>query len=229
MDKISELIEVKDLWIKNSKYFNKATFYSDKIMEINYPNVFKDYERTEKLYMIKFLGNILLSEISLQNCELEHIKLKNEFYNFHLDSKDFINNENLSSDLRKIYYFYSLFKNISKNFKNINIEKYKMKVIYGIEPNIFQVLSSLYLEEFEDIQIMLNINNNGKLSLRCNQNIKDINLNDISNKYFSGGGHAKAAGGKINLTEKFYSQNSMEKLISDLIKEKQSIEQEFSL
>jgi oligoribonuclease NrnB/cAMP/cGMP phosphodiesterase (DHH superfamily) len=226
LEKIADLIQVKDLWIKGSKNFNKSTFLSDNLMNIRYPEIFKDNERNEKLYLIKNLGKLLLSDLSLKDIEKEFIDLKNNYYNKYIGA-ELSKNDDLSSELRKQYYFYTLFLKITNNFKIIKIDDYKMKVLYGIEPHIFQILSSLYLENNTDIDIMMNLSSNGKLSLRCNQDLEKINLSDISTKYFNGGGHAKAAGGKIELKDNIYSQNTIEKLIKDIILSKKDIEVQF--
>jgi len=205
---LGDFIDAHDRWLENSIYFHKSNFLSDKIFNIQFLDEMKNEKRDYIFYIIEkytnFLksGNIFDLESSSYNFDLIYLKDKIDF--------DLYKNINISLKLKYINYYAEFYLN------KINIELLKFKnnfvlVFYNLDKEIFQYMSKIIMKNRKNIDFLMNISTSGSISFRSQ---KEIDVGNISKKYFNGGGHKNAGGAKINING-IHSKKELYKYLID--------------
>jgi len=199
---IAEIINISDNYISSVENFEKIKILSSIIWnKINYPNNLSEFKREHVFYIIEEIGSLIISDLDTLEIEISYLIKEKEYLLKKIENKEIKKNHGLSTESLFIYYIYELFfkKELDFTYINVNNVKYKTIVFFDLS-NIFQDLSNYILKEHNEIDIFMNVNQNGSFSLRTNN--QKIDLNDISQHYFKGGGHKKSAGGKIDFNFK---------------------------
>ena len=194
LDKLSSLINVTDMWIQGHTNFNTANLMADLIFEQPwYPPNMEELGRTYKFHLIERLfngvekgGSVMQLERSLYDIKLAFLKQQGLSESLLIDT-----------DISLEHKFYHLvFQELSSvGIDTISIDNYTVAVFYAWTGNLFQHVSSMILHDSKNIDITLRVNSQGKLSLRAAH--EKYKLGELSQKYFRGGGHPCAAGGKL--------------------------------
>ena len=188
----AEIVNAYDLWQQEHEYFNLGKAFNEIVGAYNYsfPEDIKDLET--KMIIAIFANYIEMVKEGKSVLELEKMRYEIERGIFLGDDED---NEELTLHEIKVNFLtdYIMGKDL---YEIIEIDGYTTYVFTGLS-KIFQIFSNKILMENEDIHIALNISQRGTMSIRGRRT--DIDLGQLSKKYFNGGGHPQAAGGSLGL------------------------------
>lgn len=209
---ISNLVNAHDIALEESKLYHKGNYIADLIFrDIQYPNLLKDYKREHLFFLIEnvskeFFNGLYTEEVErrISDINLEYLKTK-------MKDKIILNDKDISVKHKMYKYFAELIKDME--FKVIEANNQKIIVVFDLKES-FQYLSKHYLLDNPDIDIMLNVKRNKKISGRTRKD--HINLALICETHLNGGGHKKAAGGYLN--KEVHSQEEAEEVIEKLLK-----------
>jgi len=192
-------------------------FSKDIVKNIKMPYMFKELEYKLKEFMKEQLNDFIIEKRTINEVEKESNFIEEKFIYLMLP-KDISGNKNMSKDTKKIKMYFEYSKLNSKNdYSIINIDGLKSKVVFNMGIGVFQVWSSDYLRFYEkDVDFMIHISKNGAVSLRTRKN--GINVAEISSKFFGGGGHIQASGGKIDVKKDIENQMESEFIVKNKIK-----------
>ena len=190
----ASIVNAYDLWKENDQYFSKGKALT-RIVEdhtYSYPDGFEDEERNMILSLLDHAYILLRNGYSV-------MKMEQELYNTerHLLLSGKEDNEDLTLHEVRVNTFIDKIMEMEA-YTIVNIDGFDTYVFTGLS-KIFQTFSNNILHNNERIHVAVNISKRGSMSFRSRRD--DINLGAIVKKYFNGGGHYKAAGGKIIFEE----------------------------
>ncbi|MDE6958488.1 3',5'-cyclic-nucleotide phosphodiesterase [Helicobacter apodemus] len=205
LEPMVEMINSIDLWREEGYGFEFGKVAMRLIVECKELNrfMFENEDRTYKLALLKEASKFL-------NQERGHILLDNEILSL---KKKFLKGSLMSDTL----------DNLASNFQvellkkyldkcHITCEEYQGFLSYSI--GSISVLANLFLKQNPQFHFFLDVNAKGNVSLRAN-NACDVSV--LAKKYFNGGGHANASGGKIEgFKESFLYEDIYENIQSIL-------------
>ncbi len=192
LEPMVEMIDNIDLWQEGGCFFEFGKVAMRLIVEAKELNrfMFDESDRLYKLALLRESAQFLLKEnghILLDNAILE---LKKKFLGGSLNSDTL---DNLASNTQC-----DLLSQMTESC-SVHCGKYRGFLSYSIG-NI-SVLANLFLKRNPQFDFYLDVNARGNVSLRAN-NACDVSA--IAKRYFNGGGHPNASGGKIeNFKESF--------------------------
>lgn len=106
-------------------------------------------------------------------------------------------------------------KMLSKNRELLTIHYGEYRGILTYQIGNSSVLGNAFLKANEDYDFFMDINRNGGVSLRADGKI-DVSV--MSNRLFGGGGHANAAGGKIQNFKEVFVYEQLRDRILEIVK-----------
>ncbi len=203
-----KLINIYDLWKEDVEDFGKSNFMANTIFTFlpNYPQIVKKHQVYHYMYIIYELAKRLKND-TVQNVQKDIFNVCNDYYmNFIEDnySKD----DNMSTEARFYRHLYLLTISEYKHFEKFNIEDKVFKVLYDYGDG-FQNVSKYILSEIGDVDFLVLVSKTYRVSIRGS---KFMDVSKIAEKYFNGGGHKEAAGGKlvVDKGEVIRNQKSLE-------------------
>ena len=198
LDELSDLVNVTDLWLQEDPRFCFANLMADMIFDK--PLMILDMQNDQRdlfFYQIFRMFEDYQKGLSLQQIE-------RSFYDYRLD---FLTNSGVDSAIvadtntsLEIKFHSLILLHLAKHKPaTITIDEHRVALFFRWNGTIFQHVSNRYLDKNPHIDIAIRIGSNARLSIRTQRD--NINVGDLSRKYFRGGGHPKAAGGTLNARE----------------------------
>ena len=207
LEPMVEMINSIDLWNEEGFAFEFGKVAMRLIVECKEVNrfMFDDEDRAYKLALLResscFLGD-----------EKGHILLDNAILEM---KKRYLKGSLLSDTLDNLV---SRFQNELLGQKadrcSLYCEKYRGFLSYGIG-NI-SVLANLFLKTHADFDFFLDVSARGNVSLRANGN---CDVSAIAKKYFNGGGHPNASGGKIEDFKESFIYEDIKDFVEQIFKD----------
>lgn len=201
-----------DLWQEENEHFNKGKALTRIVDEYRY-SFPKGLGKKENQFILTALDNayrMLKEGYSVARMESERYSTERKL--FLEDNQD---NEELTLHEVKIENFTDKIMAMNpKPYTVVRVDGYTAYVFTGLS-KIFQIFSNKILNENDDLHIAVNISNRGFMSLRSRE--KDIDLGQISKKYFGGGGHPQAAGGSLGLEDEKLKDKELVQRFIDIV------------
>jgi len=200
-------VNAYDIYLEDDKLFNFGKTMNGLLMSNRriFPKVLLNEER-------KILFKIIEDSAFILNLTKDVVEAERGIYDTLRTylSEGVSNPETLPFDTLKSQFLYNPIVD-NEMFDVIEIEGRKVEVYFDMG-DIFQEFSHLRLEK-SDLDIALNIGLMGNISMRASNNT-DITVDKIAQKYFNGGGHPKASGGRVDKGE--YKRLDREKALEIL-------------
>ncbi|MDE5591756.1 MAG: 3',5'-cyclic-nucleotide phosphodiesterase, partial [Helicobacter sp.] len=201
LEPMVEMINSIDLWREEGYGFEFGKVAMRLINECKELNrfMFDNEDRSYKLTLLKESSKFLPKEkghILLDNAIL---RLKKKFLNGNLTSDTL---DNLASNFQV--------KLLGKKLQKCSVSYRQYQGFLSYSIGSVSVLANLFLKQYPEFHFFLDVNSRGNISLRAN-NACDVSL--LAQKFFNGGGHANASGGKIeNFKESFLYEDIHENI-----------------
>lgn len=224
MELFADYVNTQDLWHNDHEYFSKANYLSDIAFKgYSFPWMISEENFKYKIFTIKKVFNRVKKGWTIRKIQKNFINIQEKYLSKIL-SKEVLKDSNLPIEHKFVKYIYELIKH--KDFPTFNVGKSKGKVFYELGSNIFQQMSHVYNEEIGDVDFVMHVSRNGKLSLRSTGEESSKNVAEIALKYFDGGGHFNASGGSLfeDPNKKITNEAEALKIIKDKIKFINSLE-----
>lgn len=191
----AKMVQAYDLWIEDDEHFGKGSFLANTIFSFlpQYPKVLKSYQVEHYMFVIREIVESLKTK-SVEGVQREIFDICNRFYAGKIE-EGFSRNENMSSEAKYDRYLFHLSKPVYRNFEKFTLEDKRYKVMYDFG-NSFQNVSKYILREVGDVDFLILVHKTQKVSLR---GAPGVNVAEIAQRYFDGGGHAQASGGRLKL------------------------------
>lgn len=206
LNNLTDLINTYDMWKEDNSQINISKSLNQVFNENknSFPEELKDEERLFLFYIIKEMSdNLFKYDIN----EAENRIYSMIFKYFHT----YCSFNNTPLHILRIQFFYE--KLMARKTQHVfEFNGLICEVYFGLS-SIFQEFSSIRLNADNSLGFVANINNKGYISFRTKKD--GINLSELSKKYFSGGGHAKASGGSLlGAPKTFTKQEALMQFIS---------------
>ena len=212
--KFSNIVNAYDMWKENDPYFNKGKLL-DRIIYENRRSFPVELKREERKHILSMLYNTFkLFETSASVSDAE-------FKKYVLERKLFIddNDDNPEITLHEVKVEYFTDKIMAKKpYEILKIDGLNIYLFTGLS-RIFQIFSNKILRENKKIDVAININQFGFMSIRARRD--DVDMGKFAEKYFGGGGHPQAAGGSLGLDkgERIKDDKKLKTIFKEKIKE----------
>jgi len=186
---IIDIVEANDLWkedlpdmLEKGKSLSQMIFDSRNV----FPKVLAEEEVHMLLHNIYEMGKLLATGHKIPEAENAIYGIQRSYF----DPKNELDNP---IHVARIHYMYPLIleKDISIP---IEINGHKGILFYGLS-SIFQEFSHIYLRRNTDIDFVVNVSDQGRMSFRTAKD--NVSMSDMCRMYFNGGGHPKASGGSL--------------------------------
>jgi len=208
MDEYVASVNAYDIWLQDQKdRFEVGKVLARYVMSAKELNrvMFSDESFSYITYLLKE-GSKEIGKDKAQ-IVLDDIlhKIKKDF--FIKDENDTL--ENLVSE----YVVELLIKN--KNNMTIYIDGYKGILTYNIGNT--SIIGNSFLKRNSDYDFFFDLNNRKNISMRADNN---CDVSEIANKYFGGGGHANASGGKFQEFKDSFLYHDIKEQVESFIESK---------
>lgn len=196
MQKFIDMIDCADTWKENEPSFEFGKVALGMIAQSREFSryMFDDFDRDLKFKMLEVAKNYLLDSDNNPR-ENANVELDNNIFldkkkalggNLKTQTMEQILSQKQAEILRSQKEKYTIFLN------DANGDKKRGILTYGIG-NI-SILANLFLTQNSEFDFFLDLGSGGTVSFRANGN---CDVSAVAKKYFNGGGHKNAAGGKI--------------------------------
>ncbi|PZT48810.1 phosphoesterase [Helicobacter valdiviensis] len=204
LEPMVEMINSIDLWQEQEKYFEFGKVAMRLIVEAKELNrfMFDDADRAYKIELLQKSAKFLKEARGYIMLDNAILALKKEFLGGDLNSESL---DNLASN-----YQVALLEQ-QKERCSVYCGKFRGFLSYSIG-NI-SVLANLFLKKNPDFDFFMDVSARGNVSLRAN-NACDVSA--ISQKYFNGGGHLNASGGKIEGFKESFVYEDIKEAIKEI-------------
>lgn len=207
LTKLSNFINISDIWIKEHKSFQKALFFSDCVFSESriFPDIeeLKNTNRNYKLFLIEKIFSFINQNKSVYFIEKRLIDFKKQFIKtndkFKVENKKLLNDKNISIKLKITKFVYSILKETNLDIYETK-DWLKFKVFYNLW-DMAPYIANYYFEDLiqnkvPKVDFIILVSPKGTLWFRS---INEINVKDIAFNYFSGWWHKNASGWFIDL------------------------------
>jgi hypothetical protein len=221
-EQIVEIINVYDMWQEENPLFNKGKTLNQALYDNDrtFPKILSSEQQKLNIFIIYNVGRMLL-EHGIPETELYMYTMLRDYFMIttNAGSQNIFSIEQDPIHVIKINFMYE--KLINTDFPvDIEMAGFKGKAFYGLSA-IFQEFSHILLSKNPEIDFAVNVNPQGRLSMRSKRD--EIDLGAISKEYFDGGGHPKAAGGSLpGAGETRFKDEELVPLLIKTIEEKES-------
>ena len=195
LEEFANYVNVQDLQFNTHPLFSQANFIGDIAYKgYDFPYIIDEENFKYKMFTIKEVFKKFKEGYSIRDIQKDFIEIQEDYLTKVL-GKDFVKDKSIPIEHKFVVYIFSLIKGL--NFPTLNLDNSICRIIFDFPPNVFQQMSFLYLEEHPNIDMLILVNPNGRVSIRSigTDNKKDTSI--IAKKYFNGGGHPNSSGGSI--------------------------------
>lgn len=192
LDMIVETVNAYDLWKEDSNLFSKGKLLNSLILDnkSRFSKLIEGESHKYIFYMFDEIGAKLETE-SVSSIEKSFYDISKNF----LEGKihhNYYSNEDHTLDYLFNRYVFETVKD--RFFPIISLNGLSGKVFTDMYGGLFQDFSHFYLKEIKDTDFVVHVSDRGQLSFRS---VGDVDVSNIANVYFGGGGHANAAGASL--------------------------------
>lgn len=217
---IGEFVDAYDRWIQDHPYFYQSNFVNEVIMgESRYPKAIQNHQDLRRdaifhliksyiLYFKKDDANIY--ELEKSKIDVTMSYLKGKIPDVVLEDK------NISIFQKQCKHYAEEYLKNEKEYPTVMIDNVPFKVFYEVTGNLYQYMSSYYLDEAKEADATISVGKNGRCSLRTRKD--NISVREIAEKHFNGGGHDGAAGGEFLESLEVNSEAEVIKLLKKKFK-----------
>lgn len=214
----ASIVNDYDLWKEENEHFNKGKALTKIVEEYKY-SFSKGLEEEENKMILTLLDNayrLMKKNISVSRVEEKMYSITRILF---LDgNKD---NEDLTlHEIKVNFYTDKIMELEPKAYTVVNLDGYNTYLFTGLS-KIFQIFSNKILNNIDDLDVAINISKSGTMSIRSRR--EDIDLGIIARKYFNGGGHPQASGGKLDFEEETLKDEELVQLFIKTVKNKGNI------
>lgn len=204
-----EMINAIDIWLENDRYFEFGKVAMRLINETKELNryMFDKEHREYKLKTLRWASKYLAKKNGHIKLDDSLIKIKKRYFGEE-GKKDILDNH-----ISK--YLTNLLKD-KKEELIINIENKKGILTYQL--GYISTVANEFLKQNSDIDFFIDINSKGSCSLRASGK---VDLTQIAQKYFNGGGHPNASGGRVEGFKESFSYGTIKEFVTNYIKERE--------
>jgi len=205
----TDMINAIDIWLEDDKYFEFGKVVMRLISQANELNryMFDIEHRTYKLKLLKWASKYLAKKDGHIRLDDEVIKLKKKY--LYCGKKDILDNQ-ISEYITKL---------LADKKEELKIELESKVGIFTYQLGSISTIANEFLKQNSDIDFVLDVNPKGNCSLRASG---AIDLSKVSQKYFNGGGHPNASGGRIEGFKDCFTYEAAKERVLNYIKEKQN-------
>lgn len=195
LEKFADYVNVQDLQFNSHPLFSQANFIGDIAYKgYDFPYIIDEENFKYKMFTIKEVFKKFKEGYSIRDIQKDFIEIQEDYLSLLL-GKEFVKDKTIPIEHKFVVYIFSLIKNI--NFPTLNLDNSTCRIIFDLQPNVFQQMAFLYLEEFPNIDMLILVDPNGRVSIRSIGTSIKKDTSIIAKKYFNGGGHANSSGGSI--------------------------------
>lgn len=201
-----DMINSVDLWCENSYAFEFGKVAMRIIAECREFSrfMFDDDDRGYKLHLLKESSKILGLNNNYIELDNSILGIKKRYLGGELNSDSI---DNLISNFQN--------KLLSKRAESslVYCDGYRGFLSYGL--GSISVVANLFLKTNCDFDFFIDVNTRGNVSLRANNK---CDVSAIASKYFEGGGHFNASGGKIEGFKESFLYDDIKVMIEEIFK-----------
>lgn len=200
LEHFAKVVNVQDMWLEDDAFFRRAVLLSNEIMDGAriFPRSIAT-DRWDYLSHIIYSTNLLIMEgATTRQIELGMLHIKEKFLEKRLDNHIVSQHDLPIRDLLNRHIYECL--SGSNVVPEVEVNSKMGLFFYDYPPGIFQQVSHYWLREDPNFAFAVRVAPNGGISFRANNM---IDVSEIAKKHFGGGGHANAAGGRMELEQSF--------------------------
>jgi len=208
LESLVKAVNAIDIWLEDDELFEVGKVCMRMISSARELNrvMFNKEDNDFKLFCLKEASKVILQKDA-------HILLDEEV---HFIKKRFFKEDMPNDSIDNLISGYII--------KILGLQKERLLIHYKDKVGVLtysirgiSVMANQFLKANNDIDFFMNVSPNAMVSIRACGNFK---VNEIAKKYFSGGGHKNAAGGKLKIKFNSYSYDKIKHLVTEYINDK---------
>ena len=192
LGRFSDVVESVDLWKTHHPDFSKAGLLSDLVMSVDLiPDNYPDLQREYRFHIMRMFSGALLKGLTTREIE-ERVYLFRSSYLDGLIPECLYRDEDAT--IAQMYFQYIAQIMQSERLPEFRIGKLRGRMVFNFPGHVFQHASHIYLKSNPEVDYLVNIKKNGRMSFRS---IGQKDVASLAHRYFGGGGHRNAAGAAL--------------------------------
>ena len=204
-----DMINAIDIWLEDEKYFEFGKVAMRLVNETRELNrfMFDKEHRDYKLKALKWSAKYLGKSDGHIKLDDDIIKLKKKYLSG--EENDILDNH-ISKYIGKL---------LADKKEELKIQMDGKIGILTYNLGSISTIANQFLKDNKDIDFFMDINGRGNCSFRA---AGAIDLSQSTKKYFNGGGHPNASGGRIEGLKDTFLYNKVKEQVENILKEKQN-------
>lgn len=204
-----DMINAIDIWLDEDRYFEFGKVAMRLINETRELNryMFDSEHREYKLKTLRWAAKYLAKKNGHIKLDDDMIKIKKRYLGE--DGKKDILDNHISQHLTHL---------LEEKKEELGVQIEGRSGILTYQLGHISTIANEFLRRNEDIDFFIDINGRGNCSLRANGK---VDLTRLSQKYFNGGGHPNASGGRVEGFKESFSYDVVKSFITNYIKERE--------
>lgn len=209
LDKFVDVVNAIDMWIEHHEYFEFGKACLRMISDSKEINriMFDKEHREYKFFLIKNSMNLIKKNEPHIILDENLLKIKKKFL------RNGARNNTLDNLIAN--YLVELLNNM-KDECTIYYKNHKGLLTYNL--GSVSNIANEFLKLNSDFDFFMDVSNSGKVSIRS---VNRLDVSNMSEKLFSGGGHPNAAGGKLEDFKETFSYQEVKSSLQKIIKERE--------
>ncbi|WP_018234178.1 hypothetical protein [Thioalkalivibrio thiocyanodenitrificans] len=215
---VADVVNAVDLWREDDELFEAGNLLSELFSGIDgyVPEVMSELRRDYRHFLIGEVTQLLFSGASLDDVEDMLPVIRRQFIKqypgLNEESREIMESPDMTTSKK---YYWLVYQNLAADLEKgryqvVEVDGLKGLVLHQLPYGAFQCASHWLLRNDHGLDFVLQSTVRGNLSLRS---IGDTDVSALSKRYFNGGGHKNAAGGRLPTREQIRNPEHAHRLV----------------